>query len=189
MTIRNVKGEFVHDRRRVDPKLVRDLVTALKAPRIEKPELGNLGVTQDWLRTQLASIEKGKHGAFSDALLLTQKQLFEASFIDTNFLERILPDLFSYVRTDDYPSEQIEVKFEDGSRLKANSNSNYAFMIPWEINGAKDDQTYNAGISRVLATLLRDKSVNKERLAGRGFASELADAVMTTIQRQDRFRP
>jgi len=183
LAIRNVKGEFARDGKRVDPKLVRDLVTALKAPHIEKPDLGNLGVTQDWLRTQLATIEKEKRGAFSDALL-TQKQLFDASFSDTNFLERILPDLFSYVRTDDYPSAQIEVKFEDGSRLKANSNSSYAFMIPWEINGAKDGQTYNAGISRALAALLRDNNVNKERLSGEGFLSELVDTVMSMIEPQ-----
>ena len=63
----------------------------------------------------------------------------------------------------------MEVTFDDGSKLRAETHSYYPFMLPWSAQG-QDVQTYNADISRALANLLEKKSPNKDRLGGSTFA-------------------
>jgi hypothetical protein len=51
-------------------------------------------------------------------------------------------------------------------------------MIPWNLRAEAKSESWNAAISRAVSELLPPKSPNKERLAGEGFASELAEALM-----------
>jgi hypothetical protein len=105
------------------------------------------------------------------------------AYNDTEQIGRILPALFSYARTDDYPFASIDVTLDDGPHLKAETRSYYPFMLPWTV-GEQGQQTYNADISRALANLLGRKSPNRERLAGGALADELAQAVKRSIERE-----
>ena len=86
----------------------------------------------------------------------------------------IIFDLFLYCK--------VEIVFDDGSKLSAESYSYSVFMLPWSMKGRRF--TYNADISRAVAALLPGESANKSTLAGDELASELADAVMASIERE-----
>lgn len=79
---------------------------------------------------------------------------------------------------------KVEIVFDDGSKLWAESvlQSDSVFMLPWIMKGRR--VTYNADISRAIASLLPVGSVNKEMLAGDELASRLTYAVMTSIERE-----
>ncbi|WP_420238247.1 WG repeat-containing protein [Telmatobacter bradus] len=181
VTIHREQRGFQCDGKPVDAKLVQTVVTALGAPQITKPELANLGITHVWLKKQLTAVEAEMPGSIPDATA-RQKDLFESTFADPQRMADITASLFKYWKSDDYPYVQIEVHFIDGSKLTAESNSYYAFMIPWKVQGAQSLKTYNAAISRAVSALLPSKSPNKERLSGEGFASELAEATMNHIK-------
>lgn len=175
------KDGFVSDRKRVAPELVNTLVAALDAARIPKPDIENLGLTQAWLKDNLASVEAGMYGTFPNALP-SQRALFEETFADPNRIVKILPSLFRFSRTDDYPHVSVKVFFEDGSTIEAKTNSQYAFMIPWQLPDNNRKESYDIAISRAVSELMPQDSVNKERLVGNEFPSELAQAVMKNIE-------
>jgi hypothetical protein len=186
VVIRREQDGFVRDGRPVDATLVQALVTALQAPQIADPEMANLGITPAWLKAQVGSqVPRARIQATETTE--GQKALFTASFTDLGVIAGALPQLFDSMTTDDYPGAKVEVVFEDGSKLAAQSLSNFIYMIPWSI----DDQsgaTFNADISRAVSALLPDKAVNKERLTGPDLAEALADAVMDSIETEWNLR-
>jgi len=183
VTIRSENGVFLRGGKPVDSKLVDNLVAALAAPLIAKPELANLGITPEWLKTQIVPAEDRMQGAFPDALS-TQKKLFEGSLTDPRFVAKVLPDLFNFTRFDDYPFVHVQVSFKDGSKVTANSRSYYAFQIPWKIGEDTNRATFNADLSRAVSSLMPPRTANKERLDGMDIGFELAEAVMTRIEPQ-----
>ena len=100
---------------------------------------------------------------------------------------RVLPSLFKFWKTDDYPGIRVEVTFQDGSKLAAFTHSYYVFMLPWSI-GEENNRTFNADISRALASLLPEKTVNRERLTGPELAEQLTRAVMDWIETEWNLR-
>jgi hypothetical protein len=184
--IRRERGEFRRDGKRVDAALVEALVAGLDAPRITKPEPENLGITPAWLKAHVTSAKRHLPGRFSDATA-SQKELFATAFTDPTVIAKVVTGLFAYGSLDDYPYAQVDVVFEDGSKLSANSDSNYAFLIPWELSG-QNGATYNANISRAVAALMPAKTVNKERLAGNAFVGEVAHDVMLQIEPEWKLR-
>jgi hypothetical protein len=178
--IRQADGRFLSNGKLVDASSVQALVAALDAPVIAKPDLGNLGITSSWLQAQATSAEQQLAGKFSEASA-SQKELFVTSFTDLATITKVVRELFGYVRFDDYPSAKVEVVFEDGSTLSAESDSYYAFMIPWKLS-KKGEVTYNANLSRALSALMPPDTVNRERLAGQGLVTELAETLMLNIE-------
>ena len=164
----------------VEARLVSAVVSALISAVVPEPTLSSLGITETWLKTNLAA-----HRQDPDATA-SQRRLFESAFTNPEHVAKVLPGLFRFSRTDDYPGVSIEVLFEDGSKVSAESSSNYPFMLPWKVGGGVD--TYNSDISRAIAALLPPDTVNKERLAGSQFASELAESVMRSIEREYKLR-
>ncbi len=181
VTITRGKDGFVRDGKAVDGALVDDLVRSLRHPMIARPEMENLGITENWLGAHLKAVEDRMPGAFPGALP-TQQHLFESTYTNLGAMAGIVPDLFRYASFDDNPYAEVEVDFEDGSKLAAKSYSYYAFMIPWMMNGDKNSCTFNAAISRAVSALLPIKSPNKERLDGAGFDSSLGEATMRRIE-------
>ena len=178
--IRRQDAAFVRDGKPVDTAQVRALIGALEAPRIAKPDMENLGVTSAWLNAHVAS----QHPRVAGQALETtanQEELFTASFTNPELIAKLLPDLFKFTKFDDYPFAQVNVTFEDGSKLIARSHSYYVYMLPWSIDG-QDSETYNAEISRAVSALLPRKATNKERLAGDDLLTELVEAVMRSIE-------
>jgi hypothetical protein len=178
--IRSRGGAFFRDGKRVDAAQVQALVAALEAPRITKPDTENLGVTSAWLKEHVTSQHPR---ARTQALQTTanQQELFTTSFTNPDLIAKVLPELFEFSRTDDYPFSEVEVTFENGSKIRASSHSYYVYMLPWTFDG-KDDESYNADISRTVSALLPPKTVNKSRLEGDDFLKELVDAVMSSIE-------
>jgi len=181
-TIRAKNGTITNDGKRVERSKVDALITALRALPVSKPNPSNLGVTPAWLNESMGE-KKGRFQLESARGTANQRALLTKTYTDTEQIARILPALFSYVRTDDYPFASIDVTFDDGSHLKAETHSYYPSMLPWTV-GEQGQQTYNADISRALANLLGRKSPNRERLAGGALADELVQAVKRSIERE-----
>lgn len=175
------KDGFFRNGERIAPELVNALVAALDAAQIPKPDIENLGITQLWLKDNLVSVEAGMYGTFP-AALPSQKALFENTFTDPGKIAEILPSVFGFVVMDDYPLVSVKVFFADGSAAEARTNSQYTFMIPWQRSGDNKQESYNVAISRAVCGLLPKGTVNQDRLAGRRFAPELAQAVMSNIE-------
>lgn len=74
--------------------------------------------------------------------------------------------------TDDYPTEKVEVTFQDGSKITAQSDSQTQYMLPFTITAdGSSYKTFDPTLSRAI-TELSVADVNYERLLGRQFFSE-----------------
>jgi hypothetical protein len=168
---------------RIAGELVESLLAALNEPAIAKPELQNLGINQGWLEANAIPAVEKYAGSFDDAAP-NQKALYQTSFTNENLIRQVVPSLFNFSRTDDYPSAKVEVTFEDGATLSAVSTSQYLFMLPWKVK--RNDQevaTYDASISRAVAALMPENATNRPRIAGHGLEVDLAEAVMRHIEK------
>ncbi len=174
---------YRRDHDRVDAQLVEALQIALSDPPIFKLDLQNLGVNQAWLDANaVPAMEKFAPG-FDDAAP-NQKALYHDSFTNRTLVEQVVPRLFSFDRTDDYPSVEIEVTFDDGSKATVRSTSQYLFMLPWKVTrSGKTFETYDANISRAVAAVMPKKATNRSRIAGEGLDRDLAEAVMQYIEK------
>ena len=142
--------------------------------------MGNLGITVSWLKAQVR-LQKPKSFAQATRTTAGQQALFETKFTDRKVVANAIPDLWHYVKFDDYPGVRVRVDFQDGSTLEASTHSYYVFMIPWRVD-AQDGETFNADISRAVSALLPPKTVNRERLAGSDLPEQLTKAVMNSIE-------
>jgi hypothetical protein len=161
----------------VNPKLVDALLSSLSSPSLPAPTLSNLGVTSNWLERNAAEIPRD--GAPN------QRALFQKNFADPKTAEELLPFAFQFTRFDDYPHLTLTVALASGRRLVCSSDSYYPFMLPWKLNlNGSEEATYNADISRALATLMPAGSLNRNRLNDDELKTWLADGVMTRIKEQ-----
>jgi hypothetical protein len=183
VTIVATPDGFQRDGKPVKPALVQAVVAAVEAPPISKPDGANLGITKSWLQSQLASVKDRMPAKMSEATA-RQMALFESTFTDPEKIGSVVPSLFTFTRFDDYPRTEFRIKFTDGSQLTLTSHSYYEFMLPWTGLESKNDETYNADISRAISALLPLKAVNKERLAGSDFGFDLAEAAMNSLESQ-----
>lgn len=181
-SIRAKNGTLTYAGKRVDQANVEALVAALKAPIIPTPDPANLGVTPLWLDQQISD-QKGRFRLEVARATASQRALLTNTLKDRQKIERIVPALFSYVRLDDYPGATVEVTFDDGAKLTAETHSYYPFMLPWAL-GTQREQTYNADISRAVADLLGKKSPNEDRLGGSTFPYELVETTKRSIERE-----
>jgi hypothetical protein len=178
----HTKDGFFRGGKRVGTALVLALVDALSAPTIAKPDLDNLGVTTEWLKANLLARKQTlPHKQVALEGTVSQQELFASSFTDIAVMAKIVPNLYSYISFDDNAYVKLQVTFEDGSQITAESYSFYAFMIPWRV-GENHTETFNVNISRAVSALLPAKTIEKERLAGEEFASKLADELMRQIE-------
>jgi hypothetical protein len=173
------RGDKVYlDEKVIEPNRIEALLEALRAPALPTPEARNLGITLYWLQKNAS--------ATPDEGAPNQQALFERTFSDPKTVDHLLPSLFEFWKSDDYPSMRVIVRFRNGQRLIATSDSYYPFMLPWAI--ALDDQeqakTYNADISRAIAALMPTESLNRDRLNDTELKKKLADAVMQHVKEQ-----
>jgi hypothetical protein len=164
------RGEKVYlDEKVIAPNRIEPLLEALHALALPAPEARNLGITLDWLRKNgSAAPEDGAPN---------QQALFQEAFSDPQIVEQLLPSLFKFWKSDDYPGVRVTVTFRNGQRLAAVSDSYYPFMLPWaiELNGEEQTKTYNADISRAIAVLMPAGSLNRDRLDDTELKKELED--------------
>jgi hypothetical protein len=186
VVIRRVQGTFRRDGQTIAPSLISTLLNSLNAVPIVAPKTTNLGVTEQWLKAQAP---KQHPRAFAQGIEPTQGQisLFNSSFTNLTVIDSVVDRLFQYWRSDDYPAVEVEVTFEDSSKLGAVTTSQYIFMLPWSVS-TKDNKTFNADISHAVSALMPNKTANKERLSGSDLAQQLTDAVMSSIEREWNLR-
>jgi hypothetical protein len=181
LVIKKLNGEYRLNGKRVDASLIEQLVSALRQPAIEKPDAANLGITPEWCKENASEVG-ARMGSQFESAAANRKELFIKSFNDPAVVAQVIKDLFGFTRFDDYPGAGLELIFEDDTVIEAKTHSYYAFMLPWQVTG-KTPPTFNAQISRALAALMPKDTVNKERLAGKGFDKEFGEAVMQHIER------
>jgi hypothetical protein len=181
VTILATPNGFQQDGQPVKPALVQALVSAAEARPISTPDPVNLGITEQWLKSQLPLVERRMTWKIAQATA-RQKALFESTFTNPGKINSILPSLFTFTRFDDDPYAEVKIVFSDGSQLTLTSHSYYDFMVPWSVHDSYDKETYNAEISRAIAALLPHKTANKERLTAPELGSNLAEGVMRNIE-------
>jgi hypothetical protein len=179
-TFQRKRGKFLSHGWPVSALQVQFLVDALSAAPMTRLDMTNLGITQEWLASKLES-QWPPARARGTETIASQKKLFQKSFTDLNLVADALPNFVLII--DDYSAYcKAEIVFDDGSRISAESYSYSAFMLPWSMKGERF--TFNADISRAIAALLPPESANKSTLAGDELASEVAGAVMNSIERE-----
>lgn len=169
-------GAIFSGKHRVNPTLVDALIASLTSTIQAAPTPSNLGITQNWLERNVQIPQEGAPN---------QQELFRESFTDPKAITELLPFAFNFVKFDDHPQLTITVTLKDGRRWVCSSDSYYPFMLPWKVNrGGEGETTYNADISRALAALMPDGSVNLNRLGDGELQEWLLGAVMRHIKEQ-----
>ncbi len=149
-------GAILLDKHRVDHKLIDALMTSLTSTVQTAPTPSILGITENWLERNVQAPPEGAPN---------QQALFRESFTDSKTVAELLPFAFKFAKFDDYPQLTVTVALKDGGRWVCTSDSYYPFMLPWKVNrGDEEETTYNADISRALAALMPQGSVNRNRL-------------------------
>ena len=110
-----------------------------------------------------------RSSAGATKMTASQEKLFQKSFTNLNLVANVLPSLYRRDNIRLFAFCKVEIVFNDGSKLSAESYSYSVFMLPWSMKGRRF--TYNADISRAIAALLPAESVNKSTLAGDELAS------------------
>ena len=177
VTIQRKRGKYFSNGRPVSTLQVESLAAALSAPPLTKPDMTNLGITYEWLASKVESQRPGVRTRTA-----SQEKLFKKSFTNLNLVANVLPSVFLRILSDYFAFCKVEIVFNHGSKLSAESYSDSPFMLPWSMKGRRF--TYNADISRAVAALLPAESVNKSTLAGDELASELTGEVMRSIERE-----
>jgi hypothetical protein len=183
LVIRNDGKAYTLGRKRIEAASIDALVAAIKQPVISEPTVEGLGLTKPWLQEQLADIPKKSSWWKLKSGSAKQRALFENSFAEPDFIGKVLPSLFNFSRTDDYPSVEVTLSCDDGSTVIVSSHSQYSFMLPWNVTASGTTfSTFNSRISAAVAALMPNKATNKERITGRDFDIELAEAVMKHLE-------
>jgi hypothetical protein len=169
--------------KRIDARTIESLESALSEPTIAAPELQNLGINQTWLDANAIPAVEKSSGSFENAAP-NQKSLYQNSFTNESLIGQVVPNLFNFSRSDDYPSAKVELTLEDGSTASALSTSQYLFMLPWRVKRSGEEiTTYNADVSRAIAALMPKNATNRSRIAGDGLDVDLAEAIMRHIEK------
>jgi hypothetical protein len=183
LVVTRKSGAYLANGKKIPDELIVNLLSAIDAPIVTKPDLANLGITKEWLDANAEKAIKEYAAAYFSLAAPNQRELYFSSFKDQKFIEKVLPRLFNFVASDDYPNVEIEITGTDGRVIKVSSKAQPLFMLPWVVSGdGKKLETYNADIARAVASLAPKKFANRERLAGDGLGYELAKAVMDEIE-------
>jgi len=190
LAVRNDNGEYRIGSKRIDPANVESLIASIRQPLRMKPTLGNLGMSDEWLKNAVDELERdADRNDGSDSTLYKlghgsadQKALFRRSYTDPNFMAKVLPEIFRCCHIDDYPEVKVTILYADGSRTVISSHSQSEFMLPWKIEGVDATvETFNKNISVALAAIMPKKATNRERVSGQGLDLALAWVVMDAI--------
>ena len=133
----------------VAPELLDTLLKALDEPDIAQPDLLNLGITHEWL----VKNEEGPGTQYQGGQQVgapNQQAFYRKKFEDPGFVAPLVTQIYtSSFHTDDYPSIQVQLRFENGSVKTISSNSQQPFMLPWKIESGGTVRKHLTRISRM----------------------------------------
>lgn len=160
--------------RQIPSAVVQDLCGAIFASPVARPDLRSLGLSPQWLD----EVAKGALVAFekqhSVRLTAHEQQLFTSSFHDRQLVQQSIETAL-LTHTDDHPKILVEVRFRSGKLLTLSSRSQYAFMLPWTIEGdGKHALTYDPHIALAVAKIIPAGFTNSERLTDEKLRSDVA---------------
>jgi hypothetical protein len=183
LSLRQKDGRFVAGGQSIDKGLVENFLRQLEAP-ADAPTLEGLGISIEWLQAKAES-------ALPDRLKeadQSEKNLFLDSFRDVRLIEKLLPAILGGGWTDDFPEFELRVEMKDGSTVRVRSSRQNTLMLPFDIveSGGGTRLSYNAQLSRAIASLLPPEFTNRERLRGARLPDVVADKVMSEIEDQLR---
>ncbi len=183
LLIKNEKGTYSLNGNKIEKSLVDNLLKAINEPKINYPQLENLGITQKWLNENVNQDLNGYLIERLEKALPIQKNLYVESFKNSEIIKQTFSSLFFFTASDYYPEITLEITDGNGNKIKIFSDSQTMLSLPWQIskNGRKI-KTFNAHISHAISNLMPEKSANKRRLIGEDLKGELAKAVMDEIE-------
>jgi len=160
------------------------LIRALTAPSIHSPSLANLGITPAWLAEH--SGDAAKHfGNLGEPKDEKQQAFIRKSFTDLSLISQTIPRVMKSGWTDDPVWVHILVRFANGKTIQAETTNQPSFMLPWALKAyGREFHTYDANISRAVARLLPDGSVNRERLQGSDLMDEIVFQMDSSIRQK-----
>ena len=163
----------------------RKLLDLLSGPALEFG-LDALGLVESWLTANVdAAVAEDLRDRWKTPTV-EQIDLFRRAFLDRDLALRIFKDdLFSSVRTDEYPFVEITFKHQSGSLVTVSSQSQVARMAPWSVkDGRRGFESFDARISKAVFDLMPPKFTNRARLADQAIRHQLSEGVWREIQPQ-----
>jgi hypothetical protein len=112
-----------------------------------------------------------------------QQDFFRRSFTDLNLIKRLLPQIIGASWTDDGVWVHVTVKFASGEAWTAETQALTPFTLPWSCKVAgRTMRTYNADISRAVAALIPEGTVERYRISGEGLGKSISWPVESAIR-------
>jgi hypothetical protein len=147
---------------------------------IEKPDLDNLGLTQTWLNENARQALIDHLKKQTERSSPEQKKRFLASFTNLQVMKEIVNTYYEAHWTDDLPRVEIVVRTDEDKVIEISSGAQQEFMLPWHVSsvGPGEYFTWDASFSRVIAQLLPQGFLNRERIAGLGLRQALSGLVV-----------
>jgi len=154
----------------------------MQEPPLSAPSLDNLKINHEWLESHVDE-QLQNTGSLGETNGEKQREFFRQSFTDLALIDKLLPGVVAERWTDDGAWVHVSVDFADGTTWTAEANALPPFMLPWQavVNG-HTYKTYNANVSRAVAALLPEGTLNKNRLQGIGIERLIGSAVEIRIK-------
>jgi hypothetical protein len=161
--VRRSDGYWADDRK-IPEAAVRDLVSAVMAHPVIRPDLNNLGMTRKWLDETASEALRNFENERKVQLTKRDQERFLATFGNRQVIRQALETAFIRHK-DDFPAMDVNLVLESSERIRVSSRSQYSYMLPWVVtrNGSYV-QTYNADIGRAIARIVPSRFLNSERL-------------------------
>jgi hypothetical protein len=171
LTLVRSNAEFVGTLHFVPEAVVSNLLAVMRRPPRTQIDPDNLGLTPAWLESNrdrlLAAFGGETSGAIFPLASPRQRAWLTNALFDLNLLGGVVRDSAYRFWSDDHP--EIRIGFSSGDRAVAqlHSTRQMSFMLPWEVTlGTNTHATYDAGISRAVASLLPSGFLNRKRIQG-----------------------
>ena len=153
---------------KIERKKVEEFIEKLNAVPYEKLDIGQLGITKEWLMSLAKKKLDNEFKKFTTQDI-PDLEFYKAyhfkRLTDVNFTHRRLKNYFESIWRHDHPKIKIDVLFDDGETIKLSSSAKHIFMVPWSIKkNNKTFKSYNVQISQTLGKMLHPKCANYNRI-------------------------
>ena len=165
------------DEEKCDTPIVKEavdyLVQAVALPPLEKLDVIRLGLNEEGFKARVnKSLDSNREGLEGGLFIercepkLCSGQLYEESFlknyVDIKKAQRWFEYYFNSYWTDDYPSFQIKLVFDNGETWILESSDQHDLMLPWTVTrSGKTFKTYAPEIPRALHLVLPNIKLKK----------------------------
>jgi len=169
LTYRN--GQFEGNGHSVPASVISNLLALLREPPRAEIQPEDLGLTPDWLTANRQRLLTAFGGEDKEAIFPLasprQRAWLTNALFDLKLLGELVRGSAFDVWSDDYPEITIRLNSQHGEVARLYSHRQVTFMLPWQVTGGTNSYTtYNAGLSRAVASLLPEGFLNRERIQG-----------------------